>query len=254
MIGTCPRVFSLSKFEARARRAEEASGASPGTMPNDGWRHDTVLAAAEAGDTDGVRALVDRGALINATREDKSCPLLLAAKGGHVDCCALLLELGADHSQAKEGGATPVFAAAAANATEVIRMLSAAGADVNAGNAHGVTPLQTAAHHNHAESVALLVELRADLSAADRAGNTALHKAARAQGGSGAAAKLLAGVASDPLGLRALVLRTNGAGQTALDLAVAADGLQCVPLLLNSERSSHAAIDAAQVRVRVNPA
>ena len=84
-------------------------------MPNDGWRHDTVLAAAEAGDTDGVRALVDRGALINATREDKSCPLLLAAKGGHVDCCALLLELGADHSQAKEGGATPVFAAAAAN-------------------------------------------------------------------------------------------------------------------------------------------
>ena len=68
---------------------------------------------------------------------------------------------------------------------------------------------------------------------------------------SGAAAKLLAGVASDPLGLRALVLRTNGAGQTALDLAVAADGLQCVPLLLNSERSSHAAIDAAMgVRVR----
>ena len=55
-------------------------------MQNDGWRHDTVLAAAEAGDTDGVRALVDRGALINATREDKSCPLLLAAKGGHALC------------------------------------------------------------------------------------------------------------------------------------------------------------------------
>ena len=99
-------------------------------MPNDGWRHDTVLAAAEAGDTDGVRALVDRGALINATREDKSCPLLLAAKGGHVNCCALLLELGADHSQAKEGGATPVFAAAAANATDVIRMLSAAATSI----------------------------------------------------------------------------------------------------------------------------
>ena len=103
------------------------------------------------------------------------------------------------------------------------------------------------ARYGEEEELQQLLDAGVPVDFADDGGNTALHKAARAQGGIEAAEKLLAGVASDPFGLRALVLRTNGAGQTALDLAVAADGLQCVPLLLSSERSSHAAVDVVQV-------
>ena len=45
--------------------------------------YETIADAAAAGDARAVCALVERGARVNAAREDRSGPLLLAAHGGH---------------------------------------------------------------------------------------------------------------------------------------------------------------------------
>ena len=52
--------------------------------------------AAKYGKVDRVRALLERGADVNAKDEDDQTPLHWAAQSGHVDCVRALLERGAD--------------------------------------------------------------------------------------------------------------------------------------------------------------
>jgi ankyrin repeat protein len=127
----------------------------------------TVHEAAAIGDTERLRALLDRDpALVNAWSPDGGQPLHFAAFFGRVDACRLLVGRGADVDEHARGfnGVAPINSAAANDAkpnevcTEVVRLLLDAGADSAAAQGGGSTALHSAAFCRNAELARLLVE------------------------------------------------------------------------------------------------
>jgi ankyrin repeat protein len=141
-----------------------------------------VHEAAAIGDTDRLRALLDRDpALVNAWSPDGGQPLHFAAFFGRVDACRLLLDRGADVDEHARGfnGVAPINSAAANDAkpndvcTEIVRLLLDAGADPEAAQGGGSTALHSAAFGRNAELARLLVERGLDPDRATDDGRTA---------------------------------------------------------------------------------
>jgi ankyrin repeat protein len=141
-----------------------------------------VHEAAAIGDTDRLRALLDRDpALVNAWSPDGGQPLHFAAFFGRVDACRLLLDRGADVDEHARGfnGVAPINSAAANDAkpndvcTEIVRLLLDAGADPEAAQGGGSTALHSAAFDRNAELARLLVERGLDPDRATDDGRTA---------------------------------------------------------------------------------
>ena len=165
-----------------------------------------VAEAAMRGDTDGVRALIEGGADVNAALGDGMTALHWAAERGDADLADLLLAAGAEAEPTTRLGAyRPLHLAARGGHASVLRALLEAGADAGAGTATGgVTPLHMAAASGSAASVALLVAHGADVDRRETAwGQTALMFAA-AEGRAEAIGALL-DASADP-GLLAHVL------------------------------------------------
>ncbi|CAK9064156.1 unnamed protein product [Durusdinium trenchii] len=98
------------------------------------------MTAAEHGDLEVVRLLLEAGADKNATTTDWSTALMRAAELGHLEVVRLLLKAGAD-------GATALIDAAEYDQLEVVRLLLEAGADKNAATIAGETALMGAAKY-----------------------------------------------------------------------------------------------------------
>ena len=75
----------------------------------------TLLRAALAGEAEEVRALLGRGADVNAADRDGWTPLMEAASKGHAAVVRLLLDAGADASARSKAGWTALRAAARGN-------------------------------------------------------------------------------------------------------------------------------------------
>ena len=114
--------------------------------------HDDVHAAARAGDTDEVAAILSMDNRLTRTFDAEGwSPLHLAAHYGHAETAALLLHNNApvDQRSTNELANTALHAALAGQDAkargEVARMLIDAGADVRATQHGGWTPLHQAA-------------------------------------------------------------------------------------------------------------
>jgi len=156
-----------------------------------------MLNAAESGDLDAVKKMLNAGAPVNGLGDDRSTALHFAAQEGHVDVAKLLIEKGADINAKDDIDQTPVDrarfwkqekiiallesssiheAAREGNLNTVIQQLNT-GADVNHANENGDTPLTYAAFMGHLEIVDLLIEKGAQVNAKGLAGWTPLHLA-----------------------------------------------------------------------------
>ena len=153
--------------------------------------------------------------------------LLAAAEGGQVEVVRSLLEEGADVNAARGDGLTALHLAAEGGRLPVAKALVAAGAAVDAGTRIGrYTPLQVAARGGHGAVALYLLEAGADPNArTTNSGVTALHLAAGAIGGESAVAALLEHGA-DPNA------RDGSSGQTPLFFAAAANRAAAVTTLL----------------------
>ena len=153
--------------------------------------------------------------------------LLAAAEGGQVEVVRSLLEEGADVNAARGDGLTALHLAAEGGRLTVAKALVAAGAAVDAGTRIGrYTPLQVAARGGHGAVALYLLEAGADPNArTTNSGVTALHLAAGAIGGESAVAALLEHGA-DPNA------REGSSGQTPLFFAAAANRAAAVTTLL----------------------
>ena len=159
----------------------------------------SLLDAAEAGDLDSVKKLIDAGVPVNGIGDDQSTPLHFAAQEGHVDVAKLLIKKGADINAKDDINQTPVDrarfwkqekiiallesssiheAAKEGNLNIVIQQLDS-GADVNLANESGDTPLTYAAFMGHLEIVDLLIEKGAQVNVKGLAGWTPVHLAAQ---------------------------------------------------------------------------
>ena len=148
-------------------------------LPRRALRGADLPQAAQEGDLDAVRRLLDLGLPLHATDGQGCTALLRACGGGHLAVVQLLLGRGADAALAARSGATCLSAALSMKHDAVVQALLAGGADPNQSLPGGITPLMVAAALGQPKGLQALLAHGADARAADGEGGTALHAAAQ---------------------------------------------------------------------------
>ena len=103
-----------------------------------------------------LRALLEKGADVNAKNKYDDTALIHAAYAGDTDTVAVLLEKGADVNAKDDMGRTALIEAARQGRTETVRALLEVGADVTTRDKEGETALSKAEKHNYSDVIALL--------------------------------------------------------------------------------------------------
>lgn len=137
-----------------------------------------LLEAAANENPKVVELLLDAGADIEATDDDKRTPLLIALLRGNQKIAELLLLRKANPCHQTPKGETALMRSAQRGYTSIVRQLldPEIGIDIDAQDQgeSETTALMFAAHRGHAEIVQLLLEAGADDALKDDEGNTAL--------------------------------------------------------------------------------
>jgi ankyrin repeat protein len=137
---------------------------------------DSLHAAAEEGNIDTVKSLLEQGMDINARNASGETPLNRAAAKGNVDVVRLLIERGAEVDSRDKWGWTPLHYSSRYGHLEVSRVLLYYGASVNARQRYYWTPMHMSAANGHLEIVKVLLERGADIRAMDHEGQTPYQK------------------------------------------------------------------------------
>ena len=131
-----------------------------------------VADAAQEGDLEAVRALLQQGADPNAAQPDGLTGLHWAALNDKLGIAEILLYAGATVSPVtRVGGYTPLHLASQSGHGVVARVLLEAGADANAYTTTGVSSLHFAAQADAAEAIIALIEHGAEVDARDTFSN-----------------------------------------------------------------------------------
>ena len=88
-----------------------------------------LIAAADEGDAERVKTLLEAGHDVNARDEYEQTALIVAANRGHAEIAETLLDSGADADAADVYGQTPLFMAALQGHPEILGRLLTHGAD-----------------------------------------------------------------------------------------------------------------------------
>lgn len=199
--GSTEIVKALIKAGARVEAANGLGG-------------NAVVAAAEAGDVNTLRVLLDHGGnpdskTLVVESGSESTTLMITAQKGHLDCVKLLLERGAKLNLRTEHGNALNFAAFS-DRREVARFLLDRGIDTDVAGQRllsfrrgdkGFTPLMNAclSERNDPTLVKWLIERGADVNAKASTGETALSVAQQRGNTKIVAALLAAGAKMDEL-------------------------------------------------------
>jgi ankyrin repeat protein len=140
-----------------------------------------LMRAAEEGNLRRLKALIRRGADLNAKNyESHSCTALLyATEKRSAGCLRALVAAGADTEARDYLDRTALIASAESGHVECVKALIEGGANLEAHDNlyQHETALMKAAENHHAECVKALVDAGADINAKDKYGKTALDKA-----------------------------------------------------------------------------
>jgi len=136
---------------------------------------DTLLQAAEAGDSAAATALLAAGADVNATQPDGTTALHWAAYHDDVPLLRRLIQAGAKVNVSNDYGSTPLAEAAERADPQALEALLQAGADVESPNADGQTALMTVARTDVVAAARVLLAHGANVNATEHwRGQTAL--------------------------------------------------------------------------------
>lgn len=149
-----------------------------------------LLEAVKSGNSQAVRALLQKKADVNASDPDGTTALHWAAVANDAETVALLIGAGANPKTANAFGITALTVASTNANPDIVERLLKAGADPNALVGEGETPLMTAARTGNPKAVQLLVAHGAQVNAKTKGGQTALMWAA-AEGHTAAVTTLL---------------------------------------------------------------
>jgi ankyrin repeat protein len=158
----------------------------------------SVPDAAMTGDREAVRALLLKGADVNAAQGDGVTALHWAATRGDAELTSMLLVAGANvRAATRFGGYMPLHVAAERGFGPVVQALVKAGADANATTSRGTTALMLAASAGDTTALTALLDAGAKPNATEtERGHTALMFAAAAN--RVPAVKLLLARGADP--------------------------------------------------------
>ena len=166
-----------SLFGALRARQRSRCSCAPGLCT--AGAQSSLVDAIKAGDTAGVRALLDTRADVNATQQDGTAPLHWAVDRDSPEIVQMLIRAGANVKAANRYGATPLWLASVNGNARTIAMLLEAGADASSANADGETSLMVASRTGKPDAVSALLARGADPNAKESwRGQTALMWAA----------------------------------------------------------------------------
>ncbi len=137
-----------------------------------------LMVAAYSGDTEAVKALLAKGAEVEATDDRGHTALMNAALGGHTRTVEVFLDAGAAVDARDNKGRTALIVAALNGHSDTVRVLLDNGADINAKDNDGTTASLSATLDGHSDTVRLLLSRDADVDAKGATGRTALIIAA----------------------------------------------------------------------------
>ncbi|MBI3210203.1 MAG: ankyrin repeat domain-containing protein [Candidatus Solibacter usitatus] len=211
---------SIAKLsQASLLNGQDAGGSTP------------LQHAAGFGTLETMKALIAKGADVNAKNRFGSTPLHWAA--ADVEKARLLLSKGADINAKTHDGRTALYLAASQrNSRAMLELLLEKGADANIATLPGRTPLMAAAGNGDVEAMKKLVAAKAKVSATSSTGSTALLDAAVSSNVE--AVRFLLAQGSD-------VNAHTKRNQTALAAASAAGSEEIVALLLEKGADVHIA-------------
>jgi ankyrin repeat protein len=181
----CSASFADSRLVEAVKNADRAAvrallqkGAAVNAPEVDGT---TALHwAVNRDDLQTVEMLLGAGANVKAVNRYGVSPLLIGCNSASAPVVARLLKAGADPNSALPEGETALMTAANAGKSDVIKALYAAGANVNAKESwHGQTALMWAGAENHPAAIETLKELGADIKTRSDGGFTPLLFAVR---------------------------------------------------------------------------
>lgn len=157
-------------------RGSLAEGANPDAVDDSFWVP-AALIAAEYGNVEHLRVLLDAGADPNAQGHGihylGTTPLMAAGRFGHVPAMELLIARGATVDEGDDLGWTPLIVAAGARDPEVVRVLLDHGADPRKKTDSGHTALMAAANVGDMPTLRLLLAAGGDAAARDDQRRTA---------------------------------------------------------------------------------
>jgi ankyrin repeat protein len=134
----------------------------------------SLVEAARNADRVALRALVEKGADVNAAEADGTTALHWASYRDDVESADLLIRAGANVDAANDLGATALWAASLNGSAIMVRRLLQAGANPNASLLLGETPLMVAARSGKADIVEQLLDRGANVNARAARSQTAL--------------------------------------------------------------------------------
>jgi len=143
--------------------------------------NEDLIAAAKAGNLEQVKALVAKGAKIEAGDENGRTALQFAAGGGKLEVVRFLLAKGANAASADNFGNSTLLKAAHGGYTEIVKLLLDKGLDINQPiGVSKATALYVAAQQGHAGVVGELLKRGAKTEICTRFNSTPLFIAADA--------------------------------------------------------------------------
>ncbi len=145
---------------------------------DDQWRDNRgrslLYLAAENGDVDKVKSLLENVETPDQRDDCKWTPLMRAAQNGHLDVSRLLIDAGADVNARDKGGYSVLMVASGADNADILKLLTRKGARINEqDDGLGWTALIWSAKEGRYSNVAALLEAGADTSLRDSTGKSA---------------------------------------------------------------------------------
>ncbi len=168
-----PLIKAVSKGDTPTTRALLAKGADVQARDSNG--RTALMYAAENGDPTTVLTLLTNGADVNARDYQGWTPLIYAAENGDLTTLQTLLTHKAHVNAKGEGsGWTALMSAAARGHLPVTQALLASGAEANSKEKDGQTALIMAVQQGHTDVVQALLDNGADVSVKNKTGKTSL--------------------------------------------------------------------------------
>jgi ankyrin repeat protein len=133
-----------------------------------------LVDAAKNGDRDALRALLQKGADVNAAEGDGATALHWASYRDDVESVSVLIRAGAKVNAANDLGVTPLWTASENGSEAMVRRLLEAGANPNAALLAGETPVMVASRSGYPAVVEQLIAKGANVNARGARKQTAL--------------------------------------------------------------------------------
>ena len=149
-------------------------------MTTDSTKDSALHIAAENGDPEMIKCLLDQNTSVNVIKNDKSTPLMMACrKKNNISNVATLLEHGADVNMTCESDTSALHYAAFCADSETVKSLILHNCSINGRSCWGTTPLLAAISSWDVDKVVILLEHGADVNVTLEDGASALHLAAQ---------------------------------------------------------------------------